>query len=91
MCRQICKERTARKERPVTPPRTVTLGALCAVDAHTQGIRNSLQRAAEVMSGGRPHCIICGDTKEQTPLRKVKRVGLLCTDCIGIQRSMPCR
>lgn len=33
------------------------------------------------------HCQICGDTKDATPLRRF-RGGVICTDCIEIQKRM---
>ncbi len=35
-----------------------------------------------------PHCMICGDTHEQTPLKKTSPTKYLCTDCFLIQGNM---
>ena len=46
-------------------------------------LRMMMSKVAD--GGASPRCRICGDTNDETPLRRT-RMGVLCTECVEIQK-----
>jgi hypothetical protein len=54
-----------------------------------QEFRKATEEYYKEKHGNKPHCTICGDTKDENILIKIKNADkILCKECIDLQKNM---